>query len=798
MPNIPIYEAKVQPTAKIRSQATAEDFGAGIGRAQQSLAAQVQNASEVYQKITEEREVYEAKKAVTQAGVDWAEKQQKSQMEAPLGAEGFAESQKQAYSDWRTQQDAGFHTRAANDVLESGLNNVGNTLFIDNLGFEAKSYGAKQRQDAEKIFGAQENAVRSRPDAMPFFKNEMEQLVDSMPGVDAVTKNEIKNMQNQKLHGSALDGIVTGLETDDNVTPGQVDAAIAQLKDERAPYLKNASPADYNNALTRLQRLKETTNEKGNKLALMAFEEDMRQYQTTGENRNGWTEEEALTLAKGADDVTRVKIGKTFRAAEAVGAEVARSADTPFAEDVSRVTGMEKNLGQTDDFDVNADRYRAAVQAYTQKRQAYNKDPAGYTISNSPAVSSAWAKYQASPSPEAFQQYAVTSWAQQSRLLAGEKSLTAESTTLVPDEMSSNVAEQMASIPNSDIGASQAGDILADLQKNAGQYWPQVARDLYAKKALDETQYVAATVAGGSHPHMAQELLRANAKPNSEWAKISQVQGAENLARSAAISALSGSKSALIASGGESVYTAQVEALTKLGLYRQALGKKPDIRGAAKNMFLEDYTFIDSSHSQMRIPRTVDPSLVRSGTGVILKNLDTMNIVPYTSSEGIRPEDNKADYVNKVRSFGTWVTNSDETGARLTDDLGRPVMEAVPYGSADVEGNVVGRINKGNIDLTKRPSVSYEGKIATVRSITIETDRGAILLPTVVGNKVVSNDEAIKHFRETGQHLGVFRTEAEANAYAEKLHQAQERYYTGGRPMPIERTWAELGTEKAK
>lgn len=87
---------------------------------------------------------------------------------------------------------------------------------------------------------------------------------------------------------------------------------------------------------------------------------------------------------------------------------------------------------------------------------------------------------------------------------------------------------------------------------------------------------------------------------------------------------------------------------------------------------------------------------------------------------------------------------------------------------------IAGLVTPGNIDLTKRPRVQNgDGSVSTVRSISIEEDGKTILIPTVVGKKVVSDDEAIAHFKKTSENLGTFKDEASADSYAKRLHSAQ-------------------------
>lgn len=80
-------------------------------------------------------------------------------------------------------------------------------------------------------------------------------------------------------------------------------------------------------------------------------------------------------------------------------------------------------------------------------------------------------------------------------------------------------------------------------------------------------------------------------------------------------------------------------------------------------------------------------------------------------------------------------------------------------------------VGKGNIPLYGRPVVkNADGSTSTVRSMSFNENGKEILVPTVVGGKVVSDDAAIAEYHKTGKHLGIFKTPAEATAYAAQLH----------------------------
>lgn len=468
-------------------------------------------------------------------------------------------------------------------------------------------------------------------------------------------------------------------KANDNATATEaaVDGWIEQKNPEKAvDYLKGGIYDEYIDGVTKARLLAKAEDAlRGQKdqtrgLLRLQFADDMAQMAATGYSASHqWTEVDARAIAEvdakgNVDQVQAQQLVNALNSANAQGSERRRSLITPLTEDAKRIADMMSGLKGQQDFGTEADRVQVAQQVYAAKVDAFQKDPVSYTMKASPYTQKAFDDFVAKPSPERYQEFVTMSAADQRRIAPGI------SPSVLPGSVIADIGNTMSQV-GQDGGPEAAAKKLAQWQGLTGSYWPQAVRDLYAAHALTPSQYVAAGIMGSSNVSAmprAADLIRADAMKDEDLAKLSGGGDVRTRATQAAISALEPMRTSLMAApGGDQIYNAQVESLSKLLMYYGA-GKHQlpsNAKQLATQMFLSDYKF----RGHMRIPSSLDVDSVVQGTRVATRNLGQLDIVKPASAY------NQDDYVERVRANGFWITNSDETGAKLVDDIGRPVIE---------------------------------------------------------------------------------------------------------------------------
>jgi len=139
--------------------------------------------------------------------------------------------------------------------------------------------------------------------------------------------------------------------------------------------------------------------------------------------------------------------------------------------------------------------------------------------------------------------------------------------------------------------------------------------------------------------------------------------------------------------------------------------------------------------------------------------------------QGLPKEEQLKGYAEIVRPAAM---NPREGG--IITEPGHPWLQAAKVPQVAAEG-VPQPLVPGNVDLTKRPAVvNPDGTVSSIRSIGIEEDGHRVVIPTVSDDgRVMSDQEAVDHYHRIGRHLGIFKTQDEADAYAELLHELQAR-----------------------
>lgn len=181
---------------------------------------------------------------------------------------------------------------------------------------------------------------------------------------------------------------------------------------------------------------------------------------------------------------------------------------------------------------------------------------------------------------------------------------------------------------------------------------------------------------------------------------------------------------------------------------------------------------ISGTYLATSIGAVVARRAVRAARGDAIERLTDKALLDPDFAKGLLQENNPANRAAMARKAKGWLGNEASTFVNLMNEDEDDVKDAA---LRDAPKPVV----EGNIDLMHRPVVeNKDGTISTVKSMSINEDGQEILIPMISPSGTSLTEEgAIALYHRTGKHLGKFRSPDEANDFAARLHEQQERVY---------------------
>lgn len=654
-----------------RRSAQETNIGGGLVDVGQGL----QQAGDTLQKIKQEKDAFESNKLVAQGNSYWSEQMVERQKTAQPGAPEFTQTFQKDFDEWKNEQLEKAPSTTTRRNMEIQFERMKNGLTEHATAFEARAYGQKQAQDLESQFGKDENFVRANPAMRDQTLAAGEHLINTTPFWDNQTKEKVRTEYKQKIWDRSLDGTVTQYENGNAFGPKasfdqklrSVDAEIARLKSDKEGWQSNASPGQYDQSLTRLENLKKNLKDRQQDLVFLEFEDRMNQIEVTGQDHGKFTAD--WIRANVEDPVQAAKMIKRQETARAVGQQVAWVKDAPDTEIVSKIQSMQSGLGSSDKPGRDMGALNGAIQAASRRAQAWKEDQVGYTLQVSSTAKSVYDAFTANPTPEMASNYADTVKTEQKRL--SPNSMPA----LLPETHVQQIAQTMRNIGQTEEGASQALTTLQSQQAIWGKNWPTVVRDLKNGKALNDVQYVAASMLDNPRAtYLAQDLMRASVLKDEDLLKQISGDAVAKSAREKVVAALEPLRRTLdTMADGQEIYQSYEKALTRLVLYKGAWAGE-DMSGEAeeyaRKIVLDSYEFKDT----YRIPKNQPVEPIENGVDKAMAQVEKEQLVMPADLDGLLDADAQERYKTNTLSFGRFVTNGDESGVHMVDEHGRPVQ----------------------------------------------------------------------------------------------------------------------------
>lgn len=326
---------------------------------------------------------------------------------------------------------------------------------------------------------------------------------------------------------------------------------------------------------------------------------------------------------------------------------------------------------------INLSRYDQVVAAVTARHEAfYGNNPvaqAQWAHDSNPGVATAYAAFQANPTPDTFYKYAQMSSSYQKFLEPGRVP------SVLTNDMKQNAQEAINEIdrnPDPKVGPQTAVQKFGGMANLYGTMWPQIAGDLKKAGVFNGLQVIMADLS--SRPSAAgylEPLARASVSDEKALENFHQVKKED------ARTAVRGEMEDLVGSMGNinnapDILESYVDAASKV---MQITGKA-DAYSTVQAMFLDKFQFTGSNKT-IRVPRGagLDADAIGHGSENVLSAIDKHDLVIPPSAGSLGSINQKAAWIDAIKQNGVWFTKADGTGATLHDGsaTGNPVMETI-------------------------------------------------------------------------------------------------------------------------
>jgi len=650
-------------------RASSQVFGGGIGEGMESIGRAVENTSQALITHKENNDAYkadiEAKKYQQQVLTAMQEKKNSLTDDQ---AEGFAETSYKELEEQRQSLVDKFEgSQKAKSRLNNSLQQINFSQERDLRSFEVQAVSRKKVNDFKQVHDQDLNIVFGDYSKTRELLDGSLALINNME-VDGKVKSQLTEMAKSEYHSAGLNGFVNTVLSDTATTSADIENAVKALQSDKNMFKVNADPKDYQRAIKSLQAGVKQHKARENFQYVNAFNDWALKAQSTGVDEGGFTEEEIRSVVEDPKDQERLIRKSQVVRKYATAMNEVRESDKSLAEIGAEIASKKEGLKSVsaDNFEAEMSGVQAMQGAFEQVVRQYKADPANYVIGRSEAVSAAYTEFQKNPTIKTLETYADATISEQMRIDPNSPP------SLLTSQEADSVRASMDQINIADQGGKVALDNIQSLEQKWGRHFPAVVRDLKKNKALNGSQYVAATMADQPALRgLAEDVMEASVLKTEHFRKelgAAEYKDIEDSTR-AALQDFRGSLKTL--ANREQVVADYQDAIARTVAYKQLSGEDVDADQIASQIINDRYVFEDG----LRIPVANDSPPMRAGMRKLKNRIDTLDLanIPVALS-GLREEDSADLYRESIRNDGTFVTAGDDSGVELIDGTGNVVM----------------------------------------------------------------------------------------------------------------------------